>query len=72
MEQRDWNMLFREVVDAPHLEVFKARLEGALSNPVSQEVSLMVSEVPSNPKHTIILNKSFCILKNSRGASAAV
>jgi len=29
-----WNRLPREVVEAPSLEVFKARLEGALSNPV--------------------------------------
>ncbi|KFW64835.1 hypothetical protein AS28_08040, partial [Pygoscelis adeliae] len=29
---RHWNMLPREVVDAPFLEVFKARLDGALSN----------------------------------------
>ncbi|KFW66698.1 hypothetical protein AS28_14407, partial [Pygoscelis adeliae] len=29
---RHWNMLLREVVDAPSLEVFKARLDGALSN----------------------------------------
>ena len=29
---RDWNRLPREVVDAPSLEVFKARLDGALSN----------------------------------------
>ncbi|KFM07518.1 hypothetical protein AS27_14724, partial [Aptenodytes forsteri] len=27
-----WHRLPREVVDAPSLEVFKARLEGALSN----------------------------------------
>ena len=27
-----WNRLPREVVDAPSLEVFKARLEGALGN----------------------------------------
>ena len=29
---RCWNMLPREVVDAPSLEVSKARLDGALSN----------------------------------------
>ena len=27
-----WNRLPREVVDAPSLEAFKARLDGALSN----------------------------------------
>ncbi|KFP96781.1 hypothetical protein N329_06700, partial [Haliaeetus albicilla] len=29
---RHWNKLPREAVDAPSLEVFKARLDGALSN----------------------------------------
>ena len=29
---RCWNRLPREVVDAPYLEVFKARLEEALGN----------------------------------------
>ena len=29
---RCWNRLPREVVDAPSLEVFKARLDGALAN----------------------------------------
>ncbi|GAB0176453.1 hypothetical protein GRJ2_000110500 [Grus japonensis] len=31
---RHWNRLPREVVDAPSLEVFKARLDGALDNVV--------------------------------------
>ncbi|KFV60215.1 hypothetical protein N341_10207, partial [Tyto alba] len=29
---RHWNRFPREAVDAPSLEVFKARLDGALSN----------------------------------------
>jgi len=29
---RHWNRLFSDVVDAPSLEAFKARLDGALSN----------------------------------------
>ncbi|KFR13567.1 hypothetical protein N306_02312, partial [Opisthocomus hoazin] len=29
---RHWHRLPREAVDAPSLEVFKARLDGALSN----------------------------------------
>ncbi|KFQ93947.1 hypothetical protein Y956_08181, partial [Nipponia nippon] len=29
---RHWNRLPREIVDAPSLEFFKARLDGALSN----------------------------------------
>ncbi|KFM03025.1 hypothetical protein AS27_15527, partial [Aptenodytes forsteri] len=29
---KHWNMLPREAVDAPSLEVFKTRLDGALSN----------------------------------------
>jgi len=29
---RHWNRFWREVVDAPSLEMFKARLDGALAN----------------------------------------
>jgi len=35
-----WNRFPREVVDPPTLEVFKARLDGALSNLVQWKVSL--------------------------------
>ena len=31
---RHWNRLPREVVVPPSLEVFKARLDGALNNPI--------------------------------------
>jgi len=37
---RHWNRLPREVVDAPSLAVFKARLDGVLSNLVQWKVSL--------------------------------
>ena len=40
---RHWNWLPREAVDAPSLEVFNARLDGALSNLVKWEVSLPTS-----------------------------
>ena len=43
---RHWHRLPREVVDAPSLERFKARLDGALSNLVWWKVSLpMAGEV---------------------------
>jgi len=37
---RHWNRLAGEVVEAPSLETFKARLDGALSNLVYWKVSL--------------------------------
>ena len=37
---RPWHRLPREAVDAPSLEVLKARLDGALGNLVWWEVSL--------------------------------
>jgi len=37
---RHWNRLPREIVDAPFLELFKARLDGTFSNPVQWKVSL--------------------------------
>ena len=60
---RHWNRLPRETVDAPSLEAFKARLDGAVSNLVKREVSLPIAggwnyvilKVPSNPNHSMIL-----------------
>jgi len=37
---RHWNRLPRQTVDGPSLRVFKARLDGALSNLVWWKVSL--------------------------------
>ena len=36
---RHWNTLPREIMDAPSLEVFKARLDGALRDLVQWKVS---------------------------------
>ena len=60
---RPWHRLPREAVDAPSLEVFKARLDGALGSLVWWEVSLpmaggwhwVVFKVPSNPNHSVTL-----------------
>jgi len=60
---RHWHTLPREAVTAPSLAVFKARLDGALSNLVWWKMSLLVSggwnqmifKVPSNPNHSMIL-----------------
>jgi len=41
---RHWNRLPSEVVAAPFLEVFKARLDGALSNLVWWKLSLSMAE----------------------------
>ena len=40
---RHWNRLPSEVVNAPFLEAFKTRLDGALSNLVWREVSLPIA-----------------------------
>jgi len=55
---KHWNGLPREVVDAPSLETFQARLDGALSSLVWLEMSLltagglgkMASKCPFQPK----------------------
>ena len=56
------NGLPREAVDTPSLEVYEARLDGALGNLVWWEVSLAMAggwnqmdfKVPSNPNHSVI------------------
>jgi len=40
---KHWHRLSREVVDAPSLETFKARLDGALSNLVQLKMSLFTA-----------------------------
>jgi len=40
---RHWNRFPREVVEAPSLETFKARLDRALSNLISWKVSLLTA-----------------------------
>jgi len=42
---KHWHRLSREVVDAPSLETFKARLDGALSNLVELKMSLLTAGV---------------------------
>jgi len=51
------------VVDAPSLETFKAKLDGALSSVIELKMSLLTAgawntrplKVPSNPNHSMIL-----------------
>ena len=40
---KHWNAFPRDVVEAPSLETFKARLDGALSNPVWLKMSLLTA-----------------------------
>jgi len=40
---KHWNGLLREVVEAPSLETFKARLDGALSNLTELKMSLLTA-----------------------------
>jgi len=40
---KHWHRFPREVVDAPSLAVFKARLDGALSNLVKWKMSLLMA-----------------------------
>jgi len=38
---KHWNRLLREAVEAPSLETFKVRLDGALSNLIQLKMSLL-------------------------------
>ncbi|KAK4818443.1 hypothetical protein QYF61_013130, partial [Mycteria americana] len=40
---KHWNRFPREVVDAPSLETFKVRLDGALSNLIQLKMSLLIA-----------------------------
>ena len=40
---KHWHRLPREVVDAPSLETFQVRLDGALSNLISLKMSLLIA-----------------------------
>ena len=61
---RHWHRLPTEAVDAPSLEVFKVRLDGALSNLISWKMSLHTAggwtgsslKVPFNPNHSVSLS----------------
>ena len=63
------NGLPSKVVDAAILEVFKARLDGAVSNLVCWEVSLPIArgwnwiilKVPSNTNHSMIFHSPTCL-----------
>jgi len=58
-----WNRLPREVVDAPSLETFKARLDVVLSNLIYLKMSLLITgdwtrgplKLSSNPHYSTIL-----------------
>jgi len=60
---KPWQRLPREVVDAPFLETFQARLDGALSNLIWLKMSLFMaggwttwpSKVPCHPNHSVTL-----------------
>ena len=47
-----WNRLPKEVVDTPSLEVFKARLDGAVSNLVRGDVSAYSMGVGTRSPYT--------------------
>jgi len=60
---RHWHRLPREVVEAPSLETFKIRLDGALSNLIKLKMPLLTAgglgwmafKGPFNPNYSMIL-----------------
>jgi len=64
---KPWHWLPREVGDAPSLEPFQARLDGALSTLTQLQMSLLTAggwarwplKAPSNPKRSVILRNVF-------------
>jgi len=67
---KPWQRLPREVVDAPSLETFQARLDGALSNLTQLKMSLFIAgglgqmafKAPFQPKlfyDSMILQKAY-------------
>jgi len=69
---KHWNGLPGEVVDAPSLEVFKVRLDRALSNLMELKVSLLAAGgldlgtfKYSNTNHSMILRERFIGLNMS-------
>ena len=67
---RQWYRQFRESVDVPSLEVFKAKLDGVLGSliwwvatlPMEGSWNQMIFKVLSNPRHSMIVwfYDSFC------------
>lgn len=59
---KHWHRLCGEVMAAPSREIFEAKLDGALSNPIRLMMSLLMAgakrplKVPFTPKHSMILN----------------
>jgi len=41
---KHWNRLLREVVNAPSLQIFKARLDAALSSLIKLKISLLTAQ----------------------------
>ena len=69
---RPWPRLSREAVAAPSLAGSKVRLDGALSTlgwwkgslPMAGGWNWMAYKVPSNPKHSMILEQSSFLIKH--------